>query len=196
VIGWLGGDSIRRALLNAARADELSAANERVQAQAREIDAHRYRLQEGMAQIQAVHAAIGRGRWDARVRVEQGELMPMAMSLNLLLDRLTRLTREQAQRAQIDAAAHDLALAMHQARSGFSYAMPNYTGTILDEVLMEFAALRPLLPGRADGTVNSFPSRPSFPSSPTAPPASTAPPIGYPPPDRETWDASRWPPLG
>lgn len=189
VIAWLGADSIRRALLHAARADELSAANERIQAQAREMAAHRYSLQEGMAQIQAVHAAIARGHWDARVRIEQGELMPMAMSLNLLLDRLTRLTREQAQRGQIEAAAHDLAVAMHQARSGLSYALPNYTGTILDEVLMEFAAMRPLLPGRAEGAPGpgvGASRPPMLPSAPSVPPADLPPANGRP------WDAGRW----
>ncbi len=148
VIGWLGSDSIRRALLHAARAEELAAANARIQTQAREIELQRLRLQQGMAQIQQVHAAIARGDWGARVQVEPGELLPMATSLNLLLDRLTRLTREQVQRAQIEAAAHDLAVAMRQARGGYAYTLPNYTGTVLDEVLIEFAALRGLLPGR------------------------------------------------
>jgi len=151
VIGWLGGDSIRRALAHALRADELAQANGQIQAQAREIEAHRLRLQDGMAQIQAVHAAIARGHWDARVRLDQGELLPMAMSLNLLLDRLTRLTREQGQRAQIEVTAHELALAMRQARIGHAYTVPNYTGTVLDEALIEFAAMRQVFPGARNG---------------------------------------------
>jgi hypothetical protein len=142
VVAWLGADSVRRALGVAARADELAAANAQIVAQAREIEAQKQHLQEGMAQIQQVHAAIARGHWDARVRVEQGELLPMAMSLNLLLDRLTRLTREQSQRTQIEAAATELALAIRQMRSGLPYNPPNYTGTPFDEVLLEFNALR------------------------------------------------------
>lgn len=144
VIGWLGSDSVRRALVNALQVDQLAEANQRIHAQAREIEEQRERLQEGMAQIQQVHAAIGRGQLDARVRVQQGELLPMAMSLNLLLDRLTRLTREQSQRNQIEAAAHSLATAMRRARTGMPFDVPDYTGTVLDEALVEFAALRPM----------------------------------------------------
>jgi hypothetical protein len=152
VIGWLGSDSIRRALVHALQVDQLAQANQQIQAQAQEIEAQRQRLQEGMAQIQQVHAAIGRGQWDARVRVQQGELLPMAMSLNLLLDRLTRLMREQGQRNQIEVAAHALAAAMRRARSGMPFDIPDYSGTVLDEVLLEFAAMRPMFAGgRAPG---------------------------------------------
>lgn len=163
VIGWLGSDSIRRALLQALRADELAHANQRIQAQAGELEAYRQRLQEGMAAIQQVHAAIGRGNWNARVRMDYGELLPMAVSLNLLLDRLTRLMSEQGQRTQLEATAHDLALAMRQARAGGSYAMPDYTGTMLDEVLLEFAAMRPLFPAPRPAQPESTPLQENAP---------------------------------
>lgn len=152
VVGWLGADSVRRALRQAARADEVVVANRQIIAQAQEMAAQRQRLQDGIVQIQQVHAAIARGHLDARVHVEQGEVLPIAMSLNLLLDRLTRLIREQGQRAMIEEAAHELALAMRQARLGQTYTAPNYTGTVFDEALIEFAAMRNLLPGRSDTT--------------------------------------------
>ncbi|HKV86184.1 MAG TPA: hypothetical protein VJN88_16645 [Ktedonobacterales bacterium] len=161
VVGWLGADSVRRALQQAARADEVVEANAQILAQAREMAAQRQRLQDGIVQIQQVHAAIARGHLDARVRIEQGEILPIAMSLNLLLDRLTRLAREQSQRATIEEAAHELALAMRQARMGQVYSSPNYTGTVFDEVLIEFAAMRNLLPGRSDTT--QLPKMPSQP---------------------------------
>jgi hypothetical protein len=189
VVAWLGADSIRRALGVAARADEVAAANARIVAQAREIEAQRQRLQEGMAQIQQVHAAIARGHWDARVRVEQGELLPMAMSLNLLLDRLTRLTREQSQRTQLEAAAHELALALRQWRAGAPYTPPNYTGTPFDEVLLEFNALRAAQAATrsTSGPPLLLPSEPAPTSQPSPPTLSTPPgfgdsaaPFGYP----------------
>jgi hypothetical protein len=194
VIGWLGSDSIRRALVHALQVDQLAQANQQIQAQAQEIEAQRQHLHEGMAQIQQVHAAIGRGQWDARVRVQQGELLPMAMSLNLLLDRLTRLTREQTQRNQIEATAHALATAMHRARSGMPFDVPDYTGTVLDEVLMEFAALRPMFSGsraaggypeqQAPGTPGIPPQRGSGPSTPWERQS-----------DAEPFDFGPWPPL-
>ncbi len=198
VIAWLGADSIRRALGVAARVDEVAAANAQIVAQAREIEAQKQRLQEGMAQIQQVHAAIARGHWDARVRVEQGELLPMAMSLNLLLDRLTRLTREQSQRAQIEAAAHELAAAMRQMRSGMPYAPPNYTGTPFDEVLLEFNALRAQATTRPTAGPSSLLPGDMASSQPMG--SSLAPPtgseeisgaLGYPRPE----DYERWRPM-
>src|SRR5258706_285089 len=177
VIGWIGADSIRRALAIAARVDEVGAANARISAQAREIEVQRLRLQEGITRIQQVAAAIARGNLDARVRVDQAELLPMATSLNLLLDRLTRLTREQSDRAQIEAAAHELAMAMRQMRAGIPVGTLNYTGTAFDEVLIEFAALRSLQT-----------ARPSL-----APPSRPTPPPGTQP--REPRNANSWPPL-
>lgn len=152
VIGWLGADSIRRALAIAARVDEVGTANAQILAQAREIELARQRLQEGITQVQQVHAAIARGNLDARVRVDQSELLPMATSLNLLLDRLTRLTREQSQRAQMEMSARELAQAMRQMRTGLPVTTPNYTGTPFDEALVEFAALRNALPARGHTT--------------------------------------------
>lgn len=142
ISAWLGSDSVRRALLDASRAEELSAANELIQEQAQRVDTQRRRMQEGIAHIQQVHAAVARGQWDARASVTEGELLPVAMSLNLLLDRLSRLNREQDQRTRGDLAAHELALALRRRRAGDVYTPPAYTGTPLDEVLVELSFLR------------------------------------------------------
>jgi hypothetical protein len=143
VVAWLGADSIRRALLDASRAEELEAANQRNAAQAQELAWHQQRLQAGIQELQQVHSAVARGHWDARARVQEGELLPVAMSLNLLLDRLTRLYREQDQRTRIEVAAQQLAQAMRRMRGGQPYIAPAYSGTVLDEVLVELSTLRP-----------------------------------------------------
>ena len=88
---WLGADSVRRALLQAYRVNELAVAKAQIEEQQR-------RLQRGIAHIQQVHAAVAHGHWDARAQVEAAELIPVAISLNLLLDRISRLTRDQEQR--------------------------------------------------------------------------------------------------
>lgn len=146
VAAWLGADSVRRALLEAGRADELAAANDQVQAQARAAEAARYRTQQGIAHLQQVHAAVARGQWDARANIAEGELMPVALSLNLLLDRLSRLVRETDDRERVNAAAHELAIALRRLRAGEPYDPPNYTGTPFDEVLVELARLRNVPP--------------------------------------------------
>lgn len=141
VAAWLGADSMRQSLMDASRADEVVAANRRLEAQAREMQAQRWRLREAIARIQTVHAAVASGRWDARVTVEEGELLPVATSLNLLLDRLARLAREQGERSRLEKAAHALAEALRRARTGAPYVLPVYTGTAEDEVLVELSAL-------------------------------------------------------
>ena len=202
VVGWLGADSVRRALRQAARADEVVEANRQIIAQTQEMAAQRQRLQDGIVQIQQVHAAIARGHLDARVHVEQGEVLPIAMSLNLLLDRLTRLIREQGQRAMIEEAAHELALAMRQARLGQVYTAPNYTGTVFDEVLIEFAAMRGLMPGRSDtsqlpkspnsrsGPGSLVPGQPAQPWRPSEAPTPNAP--GGQEPRLPPWLMGQW----
>lgn len=142
VAAWLGADSVRRALLEAGRADELATASDQVQAQARAAETARYRLQQGIAHLQQVHAAVARGQWDARATIVEGELMPVALSLNLLLDRLSRLIRETGDRERVNAAAHELAIALRRLRAGEPYNPPNYTGTPFDEVLVELSRLR------------------------------------------------------
>jgi hypothetical protein len=162
IAAWLGADSVQRALLRAARADELSAANERVLAQAREIELQRRRLHDGIQHMQQVHAAFARGQFDARARVPEGELLPLAVSLNYLLDRMQRLSREQEQRARMDQGIREMVAALKRVRAGEGYVAPDYTGTTLDEVLVELATLMPLRPGIA------MPAGPSRPFTPGA----------------------------
>lgn len=139
---WLGADSVRRALLQAYRVDEIAAAKALIEDQQR-------RLQRGIAHIQQVHAAVAHGQWDARAQVEAAELIPVAVSLNLLLDRLSRLTRDQEQRQRMDRSAHELALALRRLRQGEAYTPPAYTGTPFDEVLVELDVLRNVRPGNS-----------------------------------------------
>ena len=142
VMAWLGINSVRRALMGAARADELAQLNERIISQTREIEFQRRRLADGVSHIQQVNAAFARGNFDARVRVDDGEPLPLAMSLNALFDRLQRLSRDQEQHARMAMGSNQLAAALRRARSGGPFVPPDYTGTPLDQALVELAAMR------------------------------------------------------
>lgn len=172
IAAWLGADSVQRALLRAARADELSAANERVLALARQIELQRRRLQDGIQHMQQVHAAFARGQFDARARVTEGDLLPLGVSLNHLLDRMQRLSREQEQRARMEQGIREMVASLKRVRSGEGYAAPDYTGTPLDEVLVELATLMPMRPGMA------MPAGPSRPFTPGANAPYAAPNFG------------------
>lgn len=162
LVSWMGADAARRGLLQASRADELARANERILAQARELEVQRRLLQDGLAHIQQVHSAVARGQWDTRVQIDNGELLPMAISLNLLLDRITRLNREQQELARIEAASRELARALRRVWAGEPYVSPAYTGTVFDEALIELARLR----GRAG---RSWPMEPQYALESAAP---------------------------
>jgi hypothetical protein len=207
VVAWLGADGMRRALMEASRADELEAANARNVAQAQQLAQQRRHLQQGIQEIQQVHSAVARGHWEARARVGEGELLPVAMSLNLLLDRLTRLTREQEQRTRMEAAARELATALRRARAGEPYMPPSYTGTVLDDVLVELSTLRPQQLGGGEAASNgpALPARVGLGGEPRGP---GAPSLnggnGWPDGARGasapsvlpgTADAARWPDL-
>ena len=160
---WLGADSVRRALLDAYRIEEISAAKEQVEDQQR-------RLQRGIAHIQQVHAAVAHGQWDARAQVEATELMPVAVSLNLLLDRISRLTRDQEQRQRVDRSAHELAQALRRLRNGEGYEPPAYTGTPFDEVLVELNVLRNARPEHRAVSQGSAPVWPRIAEPPRSEP--------------------------
>jgi hypothetical protein len=170
VAAWLGADSVRRALLQAYQVEEISAAKLQVEDQQR-------RLQRGIAHIQQVHSAVAHGQWDARAQVEATELIPVAVSLNLLLDRISRLTRDQEQRQRVDRTAHELAQALRRLRLGDGYAPPAFTGTSFDEVLMELDVLRTVRPtskpptsgAPSQGSVPGWPSGPGYPASASSP---------------------------
>ncbi len=160
---WLGADSVRRALLDAYRVEELSAAKEQIEDQQR-------RLQRGIAHIQQVHAAVAHGQWDARAQVEATELMPVAVSLNLLLDRISRLTRDQEPRQRVDRSAHELAQTLRRLRNGEGYEPPAYTGTPFDEVLVELNVLRNARPEQRAVSQGSAPAWPSIAEPPRSEP--------------------------
>ena len=94
--------------------------------------------------------------------------------------------REQSQLTQLEEAAHELALALRQMRSGLPSTPPNYTGTPFDEVLLEFNALRAALmagrslstSGPASGPASLLGADMAAPPSQPEPDLLSAPPSG------------------
>jgi hypothetical protein len=142
IVAWLGADSIRRMLLVAARTDDLAQAYQQILRQTQELEAQRRRMRQAVVQIQSVHSAIARGQLDARAMVDEAEMLPLATSLNLLIERLTRMQRDESARQRMEVTARQLVVALRRRWAGEPYVSPDYTGTPLDEVLLELAKLR------------------------------------------------------
>lgn len=142
VAAALAADSVRRALSLATQADELGTIYRQVNEQSYLIESQRHRLREGIAQMQQAVAAFGRGNFDVRPQASDSDLAPLSASLNALFDQMRRQAREQHARARVDQGAAELAAALRAVRNGRQYTPPNYTGTALDQVLVELATLR------------------------------------------------------
>jgi hypothetical protein len=157
IVAWLGADSIRRMLLVAARTDDLAQAYQQILQQTEELEAQRRRMRQAVVQIQSVHSAIARGQLDARAAVDEAEMLPLATSLNLLIERLTRMQRDDSARLRMEATARQIVVALRRMWIGEPYVSPEYTGTPLDEVLLELAKLR-------GGAIDPATSQPKAPS--------------------------------
>lgn len=89
VVSWLAAGSVERAIAEADRSAELQHAYQLLTEQ-------KHRLEESMATIQGVHARVANGNLSARAPITGDEFLPLAVSLNLMLDRLARsATAEQ-----------------------------------------------------------------------------------------------------
>ena len=87
-------DNARLTRRQADALERLEIVNRRVEDQARIIAERNVALERGVAELKDVQARLANGNLRARARLTGGELLPLAISLNLLADRLMHV--EQA----------------------------------------------------------------------------------------------------
>jgi hypothetical protein len=136
--------SVKHALLRANRAEELAEARAHISAQARQISEQKHRLEEGIARLQEAQARVANGEYSARISLQKNELLPLAVSFNLMAERLSR--NEQTQQAYriLIAALQQLleafiAVGQHSEPAAFTPS-----GTVVDQLfpyLVRFRAL-------------------------------------------------------
>ena len=83
VASWVAAGSVERAIMQADRTADVAQAYAAITEQKR-------RLEEAVALIQNVHARVANGDMSARAPISGGELVSLAVSLNLMLERLSR----------------------------------------------------------------------------------------------------------
>ncbi len=71
--------------------ESLAMANHYIEEQATKVTQHNTELEDGIVHLKGVQARLANGNWRARATLTRGELLPLAASLNLMADRLTRL---------------------------------------------------------------------------------------------------------
>jgi hypothetical protein len=118
----------RNALVAAGRAADLEAINAQISAQ-------QVRLEEDIHALQLAHARIAAGEWTHVQLTPGSELFPVGASLNIMIDRLAKLSRTGYDLAQIERGLHVVAQTIAQISQGDLRARPAPTGTAADGVL-------------------------------------------------------------
>jgi HAMP domain-containing protein len=127
------------------RAEELAVASHIAEEQRQLMAERNQRLGQDIEALKEVHARVARGDYSARVPITSGELLPIAGSFNLMLERLAMLVREHASHDKLDHAAHLVSEAAQGLAAGDDRALARLTvptNTLLDAVAIALGQLR------------------------------------------------------
>jgi hypothetical protein len=103
---------------------DLSKANQRVAEQAQEISEHYTELERGVIHLKNVQAQLANGNLRARANLASGVLMPLAGSLNLMAERLTRLGQMNTYTQRLMRALDDLCVTLERTPAGSPLVVP------------------------------------------------------------------------
>jgi hypothetical protein len=93
IIAWLSAWSVDRALSRANRAEDLAEARKRLGEQAHHIVKQKERIDYGITVLKDAHARVANGEYKARAKLQNNELASLAMSFNLMAERLNRISQ-------------------------------------------------------------------------------------------------------
>jgi hypothetical protein len=133
-IAWLHAWSVNRAIIRADRAEELAAARARINEQASQIAQQKQRLEHGIYALQEVQARVANGEYSARVSLQDNELLPLAISFNLMAERLGRIERLEQEYHRMESAIQQVIDACDRLARGVAPAARSATGTVVDRV--------------------------------------------------------------
>jgi hypothetical protein len=105
LISWLVAQFIWDSALEAQRAEDLQFAHVRLEAREAQMDERKQAFEESVRAVQSTITRVLGGEYNARVEVADGDLIPMADSLNLLLERVATAMQAEQMRARLEAAA-------------------------------------------------------------------------------------------
>ena len=131
MVAWLFGRQMQESIHLITYVSGLQMSNKRLHKRLRETDEQNRHLEAGIAIIQQTHARVAAGDYSARAHVE-GELLPLAVSLNLMLERVESFVHGEHERERMETAVAGLAeLAGHVGQESQA-RLPVPTGTALD----------------------------------------------------------------
>jgi uncharacterized protein YhhL (DUF1145 family) len=118
-------DNARLTRRQADALERLEIINRRVEDQARIIAERNVALERGVAELKDVQARLANGNLRARARLTGGELLPLAISLNLLADRLMHMEQADAYLQRLTQALAELDIAIERYRFGGPLIIPS-----------------------------------------------------------------------
>ncbi len=151
-IVWLYAWSVDRAILRASRAEELAEAQARLNEQARLIADQKQRLEHGIQALQEVQARVANGDYTARVSLQGNELLPLAVSFNIMAERLGRVERIEQEYRHLESALQQLLDACTAIGRGLAPGALHATGTLADRIFPSLTRLYQLVAQMAQGS--------------------------------------------
>ncbi len=134
-------DNMRLSQRQAESLEELERASTRIEEQSRQLASYNVELEQGIEHLKAVQASLANGNMRARAHLTHGALLPLAGSLNLMAERLTRLGQGNLYAQKLTKAVSDLSLAFERTALGVPLTIPE-SCVELTEVNRLLVALR------------------------------------------------------
>ena len=134
IIAWLNRWSMDRTLLRASRAEELAEARAYMAEQNRQMIAQRQRLDYGINVLKEVQTQAANGDYTARARLQDNELVPLAMGLNLMIERINRAADSEQKYYRLEQAL--VRLIEVQDKVMYNDVLTQYqsSGTVVDKI--------------------------------------------------------------
>lgn len=104
--------------------ERLERANTQIEEQATAMSNHNAELEIGVQHLKDVQARLANGNLRARASLTSGELLPLAVSLNLMAERLSRVEQVDAYARGLRQALHELSMAIEQFKRGKPFIVP------------------------------------------------------------------------
>ncbi|HZR42947.1 MAG TPA: hypothetical protein VFB12_22700 [Ktedonobacteraceae bacterium] len=133
-IAWLAASSVDRALVRASRAEELAEARKRLNEKTEEIVKQKQRLDYGISVLKEAQARFANGDYKARAKLQNNELASLAVSFNLMVERLNSVTQIAQEYTRLAQALQQLFDAQNAILVGGSARALVPTGTLADHI--------------------------------------------------------------
>ncbi|MDQ2885391.1 MAG: hypothetical protein M3Y39_04810 [Chloroflexota bacterium] len=154
----------------------LERANQRVAEQSHQIAEYNAELEHGIEHLKDVQANLSNGNLRARATLTQGALLPLAGSLNLMAERLSRLGQVSAYGQRVMRALSDLSIALERHSMGVPLNIPESCRDLTEiNRLLLALHIRPTAPPVSSNQPISYNGAEPLPQRPPAPHPVTQP---------------------